>query len=100
MVQTELRITVKQKKTIKENSEKICDLQTSINFKIKELQYLDIMCKEKVKVLVKKIDSPEKKQIGEIIKNSFTPNVKICRCDENGKKQKTKTRGMLLKEEK
>ena len=79
---------------------KICDLQTSINFKIKELQYLDVMCKEKVKVLVKKIDSPKKKQIGEIIKNVLTPNVKICRCDENGKKQKTKTRGMLLKEEK
>ena len=49
-----------QEKTIKENSEKICDLQTSINFKIKELQYLDVMCKEKVKVLVKKIDSPKK----------------------------------------
>ena len=47
-----------------------------------------------------KIDSPKKKQIGEIIKNVLTPNVKICRCDENGKKQKTKTRGMLLKEEK
>ena len=89
-----------QEKTIEENSEKICDLQTSINFKIKELQYLDIMCKEKVKVLVKKIDSPKKKQIGEIIKNLLTPNVKICRCDENGKKQKPKTRGMLLKEEK
>lgn len=89
-----------QEKTIEENSEKICDLQTSINFKIKELQYLDVMCKEKVKVLVKKIDSPKKKQIGEIIENLLTPNVKICRCDENGKKQKTKTRGMLLKEEK
>ena len=90
-----------QEKTIEENSEKICDLQTSINFKIKELQYLDVMCKEKVKVLVKKIDSPKKKQIGEIIKNVLTPNVKICRCDENEKKkQKTKTRGMLLKEEK
>ena len=71
-----------QEKTIKENSEKICDLQTSINFKIKELQYLDVMCKEKVKVLVKKIDSPKKKQIGEIIKNLLTPNVKIGRCDE------------------
>ena len=47
-----------------------------------------------------KIDSPKKKQIVEIIQNSLTPNVKICRCDENGKKQKTKTRGMLLKEEK
>ena len=43
-----------QEKTIKENLEKICDLQTSMNFKIKELQYLDVMCKEKVKVLVKK----------------------------------------------
>ena len=89
-----------QEKTIEENSEKICDLQTSINFKIKELQYLDIMCKEKVKVLVKKIDSPKKKQIGEIIKNVLTPNVKIFRCDENGKNKKSKTLGMLLKEEK
>ena len=58
------------------------------------------MCIEKVKVLMKKIDSPEKKQTGEIIKNLLTPKVKICRCDENGKKQKSKTRGMLLKEEK
>ena len=56
------------------------------------------MCKEKVKVLVKKIDSPKKKQIGEIMKNALTPNVKICRCDKNEKK--SKTRGMLLKEEK
>jgi len=52
-----------QEKTIEENSEKICDLQTSINFKIKELQYLDVMCKEKVKVLVKKIDSPKRNKL-------------------------------------
>ena len=50
-----------------------------------------------------KIDSPKKKQIGEIIKNlcqNMLKYVKICQYDENGRKQKGNTRGKLLKEEK
>ena len=77
-------------KIIEEQLNKVDFLKNKIKHGQRELKSLDLMLKQQVKILTKKIESEKQSKNQNLIINLMNPLIILQRCDENGGTQKRK----------
>ena len=77
-------------KIIEEQFNRVDFLKNKIKHQQRELKSLELMLKQQVKILTKKIESEKKSKSQNLIINLMNPLVILNRCDENGGAQKRK----------
>ena len=77
-------------KVIEEQLNKVDFLKNKIKHGQRELKSLDLMLKQQVKILTKKIESEKQSKNQNLIINLMNPLIILQRCDENGGTQKRK----------
>ena len=77
-------------KIIEEQLNKVDFLKNKIKHQQRKLKSLDLMLKQQVKILTKKIESEKKSKNQNLIINLMNPLIILKKCDENGGAQKRK----------